>query len=210
MPDVTARNRMRDKQKIPRIERKDAARIFEQLEHFLEDCGDPVASLRSAGFAQFLTQIQEPILQLAVQPGSWGERTRARLVSAVIRELKGTPPESASVEEVVTISNIVTPCLLLELGRRKQHLAVEFPKDPCDPCARFGFSVSPSEPMHSISNEELTQLVIEVGEDLVGLCYFGDRRSRDNIEAELNRDDATATSKTKPCRSSSSSAKTKP
>jgi hypothetical protein len=202
---------MRDKQKIPRIERKDAARIFAQLEHLLEGCDDQVASLRTAGFPQFLTQLHEPILQLAVQPDSWGERTRARLVSVMMRALRDTPAESASVEEVVAISNIVTPCFLLELGRRKQHLEVAFPKDPCELCAHFALSVSPSHSMHSISNEQLARLVTEVGEDLVGLCYFGDQQSRENIEAELNRDEAAANSKTRPCRTLSSlSQKPKP
>ena len=47
--------------------------------------------------------------------------------------------------------------------------------------------------------------VAEAGEELVGLCYFGDQQSRDNIEAELNRMNTPTNSDTRPRRSSSSS-----
>lgn len=198
MPDLKAKNRVRDKRQIPRIESKDAARIFAHLEHLTEGSSDLAQRLRTQGFAQFLTQLQEAILQLAVQPDSWGERTRARLVSVMMGGLRGIPAESASVGDIVEVSNTVTPCFLLELGRRKQHIAVEFPPNPCDSGSRFGLSVAPNRPMHSITNADLSQLVAEVGEDLVGLCYFGDQQSRDIIEARLNRNDASQASNTRP------------
>lgn len=209
MPDLTAKNRVRDMRQIPRIESKEAARIFAQLEHLTEGSSELAQGLRTQGFAQFLAQLQEAILQLAVQPDSWGERTRARLVSVVMGSLRGIPAECASVGEIVEVSNTITPCFLLELGRRKQHIGVEFPPDPCDPGGRIGLSVAPSRPLHSITKEDLSRLVTEVGEDLVGLCYFGDQRNRDVIEALLARNDAAQASTTRPCRSSSSSQRTK-
>ena len=165
MPDPTTGNRGRDKQKIPRIEPKDAARLFTQCQQLLGGSGDLV----TAGFAKFLSQFQDQVLELAVQPDSWGERTRARLVSEIIAGLTGIPAESASVEEIVQISNVVMPCFLLELGRRKQHVEVEFPADPCDPRARFGLRAGPSHPIHSVTKEQLVELVTETGEELVGL-----------------------------------------
>jgi hypothetical protein len=201
MRHPTAKNHLRDKQKIPRIEPKDAARIFARLEHLTNN---PDASEMGKNFGQFVTQLEEPILQLSVQPDSWGERTRARLVSCVMA-MKAIPAESAKVTEIVEVSNVMMPCFLLELGKRKRHIVVEFPTDPCDPGARFGLSVSPSHAMHWINGERLKRLVIDVGEDLVGLCYFGDRQSRDNIEAELGRDDAGANSPKQGCRTLSPS-----
>lgn len=202
MRDPTAKNHMRDKQKIPRIERRDAARILARLEHLTDNPDDPKMGVK--GFSKFLTQLEEPILQLSVQPDSWGERTRARLVSFIMG-MKGIPAESANVTEIVEVSNVMMPCFLLELGKRKKHVVVEFPADPCDPGARFGLSISPSHPMHWITSEQLKRLVTDVGEDLVGLCYFGDRQSRDTIETELSRDDAGANSPTPRCRTLSSS-----
>lgn len=214
MPDFTAQNRMRDKQTIPRIEEKDAARFFAELERLVDGPGDFVAELRREGFAQFLKKLEERILQLAIQPDAWGERTRARLVAVIMGDLRGVPAESASVEEIVHVSNVVMPCFLLELGRRKQHIAAEFPRDPCDHEGRFGLVVTPSHPMHSITSEQLTRLATELGEELVGLCYFGDPQSREVIEAELNREEPRANSKPRSCRSlspsSSSSSSPKP
>jgi hypothetical protein len=89
------------------------------------------------------------------------------------------------VEEIVQVSNVVVPCFLLELGRRRQHIEIEFPHDPCDSAALFGLRAGPSHPIYSISSEQLVRLVAEAGEELVGLCYFGDQRSRENIEAQL-------------------------
>lgn len=205
MPDFTAQNRMRDKQTIPRIDEKEAARIFAELERLVDRPGDLVAGLQRVGFGQFLNKLQERILQLAIQPDAWGERTRARLVAVIMGGLRGVPAESASVEEIVHVSNVVMPCFLLELGRRKRHIAAEFPRDPCDHEGRFGLGVTPSHPVHSITSEQLTRLVTEFGEELVGLCYFGDPQSRDVIEAGLSREEPSANSKPRPCRNSSPS-----
>jgi hypothetical protein len=79
------------------------------------------------------------------------------------------------------VSHVVVPCFLLELGRRRQHIEIEFPADPCDSAARFGLRVGPSYSIYSISSEQLIRLVAEAGEELVGLCYFGDQPSREKI-----------------------------
>jgi hypothetical protein len=76
-------------------------------------------------------------------------------------------------------------CFLLELGRRRRHIEIEFPADPCDSGARFRLRAGPSCPVYSINGKQLVRLVAESGEELVGLCYFGDQRSRENVEAQL-------------------------
>ena len=185
MPDTTSGSRGWKKQKIPRIGPEEAARVFAQCEHVLDSATDFVGDLRHAGFARFLAPLHEQILELAVQPDSWGERTRARLISEVFARVRGIPIEKVSVEEIVQVSNVVVPCFLLELGRRRQHIEIDFPNDPCDSAARFGLRAGPSCPVYSINSEQLVRLVAESGEELVGLCYFGDQRSRENIEARL-------------------------
>lgn len=185
MPDATPGNRGRNRQKVLRIGSKEAAQIFEQCEHLLDSSSVFVENLRQMGFARFLAPLNEQILELAVQPDSWGERTRARLISYVFAGLRGSPAESATVEEIVQVSNVVVPCLLLELGRRKQHIEIKFPDNPCDSGARFEFRAGPSRPVYSIDHEQLVRLVAEAGEELVGLCYFGDQPSREHIEIQL-------------------------
>jgi hypothetical protein len=210
MPDFTAKVRMRNKRSIPRIEPKDAARIFAKLERLMDDSGELAAKLRRDGFGQFLNELEEPVLELAVQPDSWGERTKARLVSGIMSGLKGMRAECARVQEIVDVSNVVMPCFLLELGRRKGHVAAEFPKDPCEREAHFGLGVALSRPMHSVTSEQIIRLVTEFGADLVGLCYFGDRQSRDVIEADLNRGEGNTTPKGRPCRTVASSSPASP
>lgn len=185
MPDTTSGNCGSKKQKIPRIGPEEAARVFAQCEHLLDSATDFIEDQRQVGFAQFLAPLHDQILELALQPDSWGERTRARLISEVFARLRGIPVEKVSVEEIVQISNVVVPCFLLELGRRKHHTYIEFPNDPWEAGARLSLRAGPSGPVHSISVEQLARLVAEAGEDLVGLCYFGDQRSRENIEALL-------------------------
>ena len=186
MPDATSGNRgPKNRQRIPRIGPTEAARVFAQCEHLLDSATDFVEDLRQAGFARFLAPLHEQILELAVQPDSWGERTRARLMSELFTGLRGIQAEDASVEEIVRVSNVVVPCFLLELGRRRQHIEVEFPNNPCDSNARFGVRVGPSSPKYSISGEQLARLATEAGEELVGLCYFGDQQSREHIESQL-------------------------
>src|SRR5208283_3062399 len=75
---------------------------------------------------------------------------------------------------------------------------IEFPVDPCDSAARLGLRVGPSSPNHSISSDELIRLVAETGEELVGLCYFGDLQSREGIERWLARTCPTVDSTTQP------------
>jgi hypothetical protein len=194
MPDTETGNRGRNRQKIPRIEPEEAARVFAQCEHLLDSSPVFVENLRQVGFARFLAPLHEDILKLAVQPDSWGQRTRARLISEIFAGLRGIRAEDARVEEIVNVSNIVVPCFLLELGRRRQHIEIEFPNDPCDTSARLKLRAGPSCPMHSISGEQLVRLVAEAGEELVGLCYFGDQRSREKIEAQLAFTGATTDS----------------
>ena len=195
MPDATSGNRGRkNRQRIPCIGPTDAARVFAQCEHLLDSATDFVEDLRLAGFTRFLAPLHDEILELAVQPDSWGERTRARLISELFTGLRGIPAEDASVEEIVRVSNVVVPCFLLELGRRRQHIEIEFPNDPCSSSARFGVRVRPSSSMYSISGEQLAKLATEAGEELVGLCYFGDQRSREKIEALLALEGSTTDS----------------
>jgi hypothetical protein len=163
--------------------------------------------MRQVSFARFLAPLHDQILELAVQPDSWGQRTRARLIAQIFASLKGIPAEQASVEEIAHVSNVVVPCFLLELGRRRRHIEIEFPVDPCDSAARFGLRLGPSSPNHSISSDELIRLVAEAGEELVGLCYFGDQQSREGIEMCLARTLPTIASTIQPPRSSPSEKK---
>jgi len=163
--------------------------------------------MRQVSFARFLAPLHDQILELAVQPDSWGERARARLIAQVFASLKGIPVEQARMEEIAHISNVVVPCFLLELGRRRRHIEIEFPADPCNSAAQFGLRVGPSSPNHSISSDELIRLVAETGEELVGVCYFGDLQSREGIERWLGRTRATIASTTQPRRSSPSEKK---
>jgi hypothetical protein len=111
------------------------------------------------------------------------------------------------VYEIAHVSNVVVPCFLLELGRRRRHIEIEFPADPCNSAARFGLRLGSSSPNHSISSDELIRLVAETGEELVGLCYFGDLQSREGIESWLARTCPTVDSTTQPRRSSPSEKK---
>lgn len=185
MPDTAPGHRGRDRQKIPRIEAEEAEQIYTRCNHLEESAGSPLGILQTTGFDKFLSQMEEQILQLAVQPDSWGERTRARLISEIITSLTRVPIVSYSAEEITQISNVLIPCFLLELGRRHQHVQVEFPRDPCQPDARFAMKAGLSHPTHTLTRQQLVHLVTEAGEELVGLCYFGDQQSRETIEARL-------------------------
>jgi len=70
-------------------------------------------------------------------------------------------------------------------GGGNSTLTSNFPNDPCEAGARFEFRAGPSRPVYSIDPDQLVRLVAEAGEELVGLCYFGDQPSRENIEARL-------------------------
>ncbi|MCU1305602.1 MAG: hypothetical protein JWN45_297 [Acidobacteriaceae bacterium] len=175
------------KQQIPRIEPREAAKILKQCERFLEDAQDHLRQLHAFGFAEILGRMSDDILRLAIQPDSWGERARARLMSDIAPALQGDVAQrhAVSIEDIAYCSNIVMPCLLLELGRRKRHIEIEFPPDPTDSSARFKICAGRPFPFRSITNQQLLRLVSQCGEDLVGLCYFGDQKSRRWIEAEL-------------------------
>jgi hypothetical protein len=185
MPHPTPGNRGRSRQRVPRIGSKAAARIISQCERLLGSSSVFVENLGQVGFARFMAPLNEQILELAVQPDSWGEQTRARPISYVFAGLRGLPAEAATLQEIVQVSNIVVPCFLLELGRRRQHIEIQFPDNPCDPGPRFEFRTGPSRPLYSIDSEQLVRLVAEAGEELVGLCYFGDQPSRERIESQL-------------------------
>ena len=164
--------------KLSRAEVAHSEAMLDSSPLFLEN-------LLQASFTRFLAPLHEQILELAVQPDCWGDRTRARLIAELFAGLRGIPAEDARVEEIVQVSNVVVPCFLLELGRRRRHIEIEFPADPCDSGARFRLRAGPSCPVYSINGKQLVRLVAESGEELVGLCYFGDQRSRENVEAQL-------------------------
>lgn len=196
MPDTAPGSRGR--QKIPRIQPNEAAQIYERCAAFGGDVAGLLRNLRSQGFDKFMSQLEEPILQLAVQPDSWGERTRARLISEIIVSLTGMPVSSLPVDDVTKISNVLIPCFLLELGRRHQYLQLEFPANPCQPEARFSLKAGLSHPSHMITANQLMHLATDTGEELVGLCYFGDQPCRVAIEAELAFESAARDHKTGP------------
>jgi hypothetical protein len=175
------------KPQIPRIPAAEASAIFHRCEHILEDSRDLLENLRNAGITELFARFDDSVLQLAIQPDSWGERTRARLMSDLAPALcaESGGGSTISIENIVQVTNAVMPCFLLELGRRKQHIQVEFPMNPSEPTASFDFSVGPTSPMHSVTAGRLLRLVNDAGETLVGLCYFGDRQSRELIETQL-------------------------
>jgi hypothetical protein len=188
MPGRKTRLRVPDRQRVPRIRPAEARKILQRCEGLLAPSGDLLSNLRQLSFASLLSRLDEDILQLSLQPGSWGERTRARLISAILPSLGESERDQQilSVDEIAHTSNILMPCFLLELGRRKQHIQIEFPADPTHPNSRFRLSVGSSHPTHSLNNEQLLHLVSLLGEELVGLCYFGDQESRARVEAELS------------------------
>lgn len=174
------------KQQVPRIRPTEAAKILKQCERFVDDVQDR-PHLHGFGFAEILVCMSDDILRLTIQPDSWGERARARVMSDIVPALQGEDAErhKISLEDIAYCANIVMPCLLLELGRRKGHIEIEFPPDPTDSSARFKICAGQPYPFHSITNQQLVTLVSQCGKDLVGLCYFGDKDSRKSVEAEL-------------------------
>lgn len=182
-----AARRVRSKPQIPRILPSDASAIFKRCEQILEGSRELLGNLPGVGIAELLARLDDSVLQLAIQPDSWGERTRARLMSDLAPALCATmrPGPAFKVEDVVQVTNAVMPCLLLELGRRKGYIQVEFPLNPAEHDASFCLSVSPSVPLRTLRADKLFKVIHEVGEALVGLCYFGDDQSREIVEAQL-------------------------
>jgi hypothetical protein len=182
-----AERHVRSKRRIPYIPPSDAPPILERCEQILEGSRELLTNLRSVGIAELFARLDDSVLQLAIQPDSWGERTRAQLMSDLAPALSVTtsPGSALNIEDVLRVTNALTPCLLLELGRRKCHIQIEFPRNPAVPTASFRLSVSPSVPLRTITAEAVTKIVDQVGEALVGLCYFGDNESREIVEAQL-------------------------
>ena len=182
-----AERRARPKPQISRILPSDASAIFKRCEQILEDSRELLGNLPSVGIAELFAHLDDAVLQLAIQPDSWGERTRARLMSDLAPALCATlsPGSALNIEDIVRVTNAITPCLLLELGRRKGHIQVEFPRNPAEQNASFRLSVSPSVPLRTLTADKMSKIVDEVGEALVGLCYFGDDESRDIVEIQL-------------------------
>jgi hypothetical protein len=89
-----------------------------------------------------------------------------------------------SIEDFVRITNVMLPCVLLELGRRKGHIEVDFPTDPVAPGALFSVSLTGSH-SHTLNAKQIVDLVANAGEELVGVSYFGDEPSRTRIEEAL-------------------------
>ena len=173
------------RQEIPRIRPAEAARILHDIEHLLDNSQALLADLSSVGIAELLRRLDDRMLQLAIQPDDPGERTRARLMSAIVPALcSETAAERPSVEDFVRITNVMLPCLLLELGRRKGHIEIDFPADPAAPDAQFRISLGGSH-CHIVSAQKVVDLVATVGEDLVGVCFFGDEPNRKRIEEAL-------------------------
>jgi hypothetical protein len=75
-------------------------------------------NLPTAGIAELFSRLDDAVLLLAIQPDSWGERTRARLMSDLAPALctMMSPGTALNIDEIVQVTNAVTPCLLLELG----------------------------------------------------------------------------------------------
>lgn len=187
-------------ERIPRIQARQAAKILADCEHLLRHIPSILRHLRGTAFAEFLASMTEDMLRLAIQPDTWGERLRGRLMSEIAPALQGDAAQqlAVSIDDIAYCSNIVMPCFLLELGRRKRHIAIEFPADPTDSSARFKLSVGASHPSYSIRSEQLLHLVSKYGEDLVGLCYFGDDGSRRRMESALNAQSKVRTLKVRP------------
>ncbi len=126
MASRKAERRLRAKPCIPRIPPSDASVILARCEQILEGSRELLANLRSVGVAELFARLDDSVLQLAIQPDCWGERTRARLMSDLAPALCATlnPGSDPNVEDMVRVTNAIIPCLLLELGRRKGHIQV--------------------------------------------------------------------------------------
>lgn len=201
-----ARSRVSAKQQVPRIRPAEAAKILEKCGRVLENSRDLLGNLRCAGLGELLGRLDDKMLQLAIQPDSWGERTRAQLMSEIAPGLGGNSDRESglSIEDIADVANVVMPCLLLEIGRRKQHIQIEFPPNPTDSGSCLKFRAAPTHPIHSISNEQLLRLVSVAGEALVGLCYFGDQEDRTTVEAELSLKGVPAATAPRPGRTAPS------
>src|SRR5215472_7555913 len=153
--------------------------LFTQLRVLSKD-------FRHIAFAELLVRLDEKILRLAVQPDSLGERARACVVFGLTRLWRNDASE-ISVDEMVEIANIVVPCIAFELGRRRGHIQIEFPRDPLEQSAVFRFGVGPSSPLQPLSRAQLFRLASLAAQALIDLCNHGDARSRMRIRAHVRR-----------------------
>jgi hypothetical protein len=78
------------------------------------------------------------------------------------------------------------PCILLEIGRRKRNIQVEFPTNPTDAASTVKIRLGPSNPIHLLNSDQMVRLLAVADAALVGLCCFGDDKSRAQVEAELS------------------------
>lgn len=184
MAQRKAHSRAASRQEIPRIRPAEAMLILRNLEHLLDNSQALLSDLRSVGIGELFRRLDDRMIQLAIQPDDSGERTRARLMSVIVPAL--CSDAAPGIGDFVRITNVMLPCLLLELGRRKRHIEVEFPADPAGPDAQFRISFGGSHP-HILNAQQLVELVATAGEEVVGVCYFGDEPSRKHIEEALTR-----------------------
>ncbi|HEX3105613.1 MAG TPA: hypothetical protein VHQ22_14300 [Terriglobales bacterium] len=85
------------------------------------------------------------------------------------------------------------PCLLLELGRRKRHIEIEFPPDPTDSSARFKICAGRPYPFHSITNQQVLRLVSQCGEDWSVFAISATKRAADGLKQNWNQRAGDAT-----------------
>lgn len=174
------------KLKMSRIRPPEAEAILNQCRDVLAKSSDLLANLRTAGLGELLARLDEKILALALQPDAWGERARAALLSELSPALAGNSKASSSIDGIVATSVIVMPCILLEIGRRKQNIQVEFPTNPTDATSTVKIRLGPSNPIHLVNSDQMVRLLAVADAELVGLCCFGDDKSRAKLEAELS------------------------
>ena len=86
------------------------------------------------------------------------------------------------------------PASFLNWDAEDSILRSNFLLIPAIPPHALELRAGPSYPIYSINSEQLVRLVAEAGEELVGLCYFGDQQSREHIEAQLAFTGATTDS----------------
>jgi hypothetical protein len=173
-------------QTIRRISGREAGKMLDHLEGVLAGFAGNHASDR-AGFPEFVATLSEDVLRLAIQPDSWGERARARLISVIA-------PSMATIDEIAQFSSIVMACFLLEIGNRRGHVNARFPHDLKDPECKFSLSCRKSNLIHVLGREQILRLVASCGPDLVSLCYFGDEKSLEQVEIALKADQRQADS----------------
>src|SRR5438876_8491226 len=106
-----ARNQMPERQRIPRIRPVEAEEILKRCDGLLAEPGNLAQNLERDGFGSLLRALDDKVLQLALQPDSWGERTRARIISAILDALRepSDNAEAANVAEIAHRSSIIMP-----------------------------------------------------------------------------------------------------